>query len=236
MIALIVIAVIALVAGIFAFFALYERPSCMDGKQNQDEEGIDCGGACSKLCVAPRVSALWTRSVRVAPGVYHAVAMVQNPETGAGTRALPYTFSLYDSENVLVAERDGTMVLEPGEVIPLFEANVITGERVPVRTLVSFGRAEWNRTERTANPLAVGSVSLDAENLQVSVRVSNTSAVPVSKATLTALIYGEGDILVAASETVVTGIPARGVKDAVFTWQEPFSPAALRAVVTSRIE
>lgn len=233
--ALSVLGVIVLVGGIAAFFVFYEEATCFDGIQNQDEAGIDCEGKCTKLCEAPRVSALWARSVKVAPGVYHAVAMVQNPETTAGSEALPYTFSLYDANNILIAERHGTMTLEPGEVIPLFEANVITGERIPARTLIEFKQGEWHTMERSANPLTVGSLNLNPEARRLTALVSNTTPVSVPRAVVTALIYGEGDILVAASQTVVTDIPSRGSRETIFTWQEPFAQSAVRAVVTSRL-
>ena len=39
------------VTTVFLFFLLYETPTCFDGKQNQEEIGIDCGGPCVRLCV-----------------------------------------------------------------------------------------------------------------------------------------------------------------------------------------
>ena len=88
-----------LILGFFGMLAaggwyvfLYAPPSCTDGIINQDEEGVDCGGVCKLLCQAPRVSALWSRAVLIAPGVYHAVALVRNPEASAGTERLPYIF------------------------------------------------------------------------------------------------------------------------------------------------
>jgi hypothetical protein len=41
-----------LVVGLPVFFATYKPPSCSDGKQNQNEKGVDCGGPCSVLCKA----------------------------------------------------------------------------------------------------------------------------------------------------------------------------------------
>lgn len=218
----------------FIFF--YHAPTCADGKKNQDETGIDCGGMCSKLCQAPRVSALWARSVKVADGVYHAVAFVQNPETAAGTDALPYTFSLYDAGNVLIAQRDGVMRLDPGESIPLLETNVVTGNRTPVRTFVEFHEAVWKRGERAANPVVVDSERLDKDALSLTARVTNSSTAVVPKVVLTALLYDESDALVAASQTVLQNLSPRAEQNAVFTWQEPFSAPVVRFSVTARTE
>lgn len=230
-----VIGVIAVIAGGLWFVFSYHTPTCADGILNQNEEGIDCGGECAKLCQAPRVSALWARSVKVADGVYHAVAMVQNPEADAGTEALPYVFSLYDADNILIAERRGEMRLEPGEITPLLETNVVTGSRAPSRTFVTFGASEWKKTERSVNPVAIDSEKFDPASLNLTARIRNTSPTAVSGITLTALLYGEGDTLVGASQTVVPSLPPRGDTNVIFTWQEDFPVPVVRTVITSRL-
>lgn len=232
--ALMVLGVIValLVVAWFVFF--YKPPTCVDGKMNQNEEGIDCGGVCVKVCEAPAVSAVWARSVKVADGVYHAVAMIRNPATDAGTTNLPYTFYLYDVDNILVAQRSGAMVLEPGETVPLLEANIVTRERAPTKTFVEFGTAVWRERSRTQSPVVIDTEVLDAENLRLTARVSNTTPTVVPKVILTALLYGKDEVLVAASQTLLTDIPARGSSEAAFTWQESFPEEIVRTVVTAR--
>lgn len=233
--ALIVIAALGTVAALVAFAFLYKPASCFDGIKNQNEAGVDCEGVCSRLCMPPSVTALWARSVKVADGVYHAVAMVQNPRTDAGTESLPYSFSLYDADNILIATRDGTLSLEPGEVVPLIATNIVTGSRTPARTFISFGPAVWNTMERAENPLTVSGASYDDATFRLSAQVNNGSVKDVPQATLTALVYGPGDILIGASQTILSGIPAHGAKNATFTWQEPFAEAVVRSVVTARL-
>lgn len=224
---------VAAIALWFTFF--YKAPTCSDGVMNQKEEGVDCGGQCTKVCEAPAVSALWSRSVKVADGVYHAVAMVRNPATDAGTNNLPYTFFLYDADNILVAQRSGSMILEPGETVPLLETNIVTRERVPVKTFVEFGRAIWRERSRTQSPVVVNSEVFDPEALRLTARVSNSTPTLVPKVILTALVYGKDEVVIAASQTILGDIPPRGETEAVFTWQEPFSEEAVRTVITSRI-
>src|SRR5262245_15346669 len=45
-----IVGVIALVVAAVTFFSMQKAPSCVDNLQNQDEEGVDCGGSCSYLC------------------------------------------------------------------------------------------------------------------------------------------------------------------------------------------
>lgn len=232
--ALIVLAVIVVIAIVSWFVFFYKAPTCIDGKMNQNEEGIDCGGVCVKVCEAPAVSALWARSVKVADGVYHAVAMIRNPATDAGTSYLPYTFYLYDAENILVAQRSGSMVLEPGETVPLLEANIVTRERAPAKTFIEFGQAVWRERSRTQIPVVIDTEVLDEENLRLTARVSNITPTTVPKIILTALLYGKDEVLVAASQTILTDIPGRGDREAAFTWQEAFPEDVVRTVITAR--
>lgn len=218
----------------FLFF--YHPATCSDGLVNQDELGVDCGGVCPTLCEAPRVSALWSRAVPVARGVYHAAALVRNPEADAGTTLLPYAFQLFDDKNILIAERRGVMNINPGETVPLFEPNIITGERIPARTFVTFGNAVWVRMNRTQDPVRITSRELDQNTLTLTAHLENTTALPVRSIVVTAFLYDSSEVLVAASQTVVPSIPARGIQDIVYTWQEPFSREIVRTDIVARVE
>ena len=48
--------VLLLFVTVFAFIILYptfnKAPSCIDGKQNGNETGIDCGGSCANACLS----------------------------------------------------------------------------------------------------------------------------------------------------------------------------------------
>lgn len=221
--------------GVGAWFIFFHHtPTCSDNILNQNEEGVDCGGVCAILCQAPRVSALWARSVEVAPGVYHAVALIRNPESSAGTVSLPYTFQLFDDKNILVAERRGALYLYPGEVVPLFEPNILTGERVPVRTFVTFGTAVWKKMERPVEPIQITSRALDQTGLSLTATIENKTALPVSGTVLTALLYDAHDILIAASQTKLVTVTPKDSQNVVFTWQQPFPRDVVRTDIVAR--
>lgn len=224
------------VLGSIWYFFFYTPPTCFDGIKNQDEKGIDCDGSCKLICEAPRISAQWARSVQVAPGVYHAVSMVRNPESGAGTQSLPYTFQLFDEQNILIAERRGFTFLKPGETIPVFEPNIITGERNPARTFIVFGEATWKAMDRTSTPIAIVSRELDQQALTLRADIENTLASAVGPVVLTALLYDVNDILITASQTKVDRIQGRAKETVVFTWQTVFSRPVVRTEIVARIQ
>ena len=233
--ALLVLTVLVGLGGGGWYLFIYTPPSCTDNVLNQDEEGVDCGGVCLKLCRAPRVSALWSRAVMIAPGVYHAVALVRNPESNAATGNLPYSFTLFDSKNILIAQRDGMMRLDAAEIVPLVEPNIVTGERIPARAFVTLGTGNWQRAERKNLPVTVISKELDKNALRLSATIENESAVPVLNLGLTALLYDENDVLVTASQTTIDQLAARERREVTFTWQVPFTPDVVRFDVIPRL-
>lgn len=208
------------VLGWYAF--IYTPATCTDGIQNQDELGIDCDGSCARICTVPRVDALFSRAVNTAPGVYHAVALVKNPLPNARARGVSYALSLFDAENILVAERRGTLQLEPGETRVLFESNVLTGERIPARTLTRFEGGEWDRALPDEAVIRVIPGTLDTEKRILTSVIENLTPISVTGIIMNALLYDSAGVLVTASETRLESLQAFGRHEATFTWLTPF--------------
>ena len=103
----------------------YDKPTCFDGKQNQDESGVDCGGVCEKVCSfqAVKPNIIWSRSFKVSEGIYNAIAYIENPNIRAEAFAVPYVFKIFDERNILISEKKARMI--EGRII-----NKRLGERV----------------------------------------------------------------------------------------------------------
>src|SRR4051812_37112523 len=58
----------------------HRAPTCTDSRQNGSETGVDCGGLCTRACIqqVDPISIIWSRSFRVIPGRYNAVAYLEN--------------------------------------------------------------------------------------------------------------------------------------------------------------
>lgn len=210
------------------YVLIYEPPSCTDGIQNQDERGVDCEGACDRMCTFPRVDALWSRAVKTADGVYHGVALIKNPLPNAKGTRLSYTMSLYDSGNILVAERRGAFSLAPGETRVIFEPNIVTGERVPVRAFMKIDGGLWERSDPAAQLLRVIPGTVDEETRTLTATIENATPNAVSNIIADALLFDAEGVLVTASESKVPTIAARARQELIFTWPEAFQ----RPVIT----
>ncbi|MEN9389968.1 MAG: hypothetical protein RLZZ283_68 [Candidatus Parcubacteria bacterium] len=225
--ALLLLALIA--AGVWYFF-IYTPPSCFDGVQNNDEVGIDCDGSCALLCRAPRVDAVWSRVLRVAPGVYHGVAKIKNPESLAKVDGLSYSFSFFDSKNILVAVRKGQLQLNPGETRTIFEQSVKADERVPVRAFVEVTGGVWNKAETPAPRVRIVRQEPYA-NQRLDAEIENLTADPIAGTTVYAILYNDRDIAIGVSKTVIDILAPRERRAVIFTWIEPFTDAVERADV-----
>ncbi|MEK7530370.1 MAG: hypothetical protein AAB573_00715 [Patescibacteria group bacterium] len=215
--------------GVWYFF-IYAPPSCFDGVQNNDEAGIDCDGSCALLCRAPRVDAVWSRVLRVAPGVYHGVAKIKNPESLAKVDGLSYSFSFFDAKNILVAVRKGQLQLNPGETRTIFEQSVVAPERVPVRAFVEVTGGVWNKAETPARRVRIVRQEPYA-NLRLDAEIENLTADPVLETTVFALLYNDRDIVIGVSKTTIDVLAPREQRPITFTWIEPFADEVERADV-----
>jgi len=237
----IVIAIAFLVLGFFLYSFSHKPATCFDGKQNGGENGIDCGGSCVQICtpdVAPLV-VKWSRAFRVESGVYNAVAYVENPNNDAGIRSIKYHFDLFDSKNVLIAQRGGVAYITPGGISPLFEANIKTGERIPQRTFFEFTEEPvWFKAIDTRSQLSVQGRVLGGVDTKprIDATIRNSSAVDeFSDVDVTAIVFGTDGNAVAASRTIVPRIEPRGTEDIVFTWPEPFTKTVEQCIKSADI-
>lgn len=228
---------VLLVLGVPAFLWWYEAPTCFDGVRNQGETSADRGGPCALLDETQVQNAriLWARSFEVIPGVYNAVAEVENPNFDAGISETPYSFKLFDAQNILIAERRGTAYLSPNTIIPVFEGGIDTGARVPTRTFFEFLEApQWERVEDPISGLSVGTRELTGEDSapRLSATIENDSFEDISDIEVVAVLFNAQDIAIAASRTAIQRLPQQSSQTVVFTWPKAFNDPVARIQVT----
>lgn len=228
-----VLGVFLLVTIPVVFNALYEPASCFDGKQNQGETAIDRGGPCALLDVSrlePH-AVLWARSFAVRDGFYNAVAYIENPNQNAGVFDAGYQFKLYDSRNVLVAERSGRVPIPPGKVFPIFESRIDTGNRIPVRTIFSFTNTfNWERMRDPVEGIQVSNERLSGQNSapRLDAELYNTTTIDKQNVVVIATIFDTAGNAIAASRTIVPRLLPNEREAIAFTWPHPFTTPVAR--------
>lgn len=232
----VVFSVIAALIAVTLIATLYETPSCSDGKQNQDEGGVDCGGSCALVCeedaASPVVS--FVRDVKGLRGRTDVVAYVENPNGFAAVKGARYTVELYGEDRTLLAKRSGTTDLPPGEGVPLYLPNVYAGGAVVSQAFLEFDGASlvWYRFDEERVIPRVSDIQLgELDTPRVRARLSNPSVETLRNIVVIATVFdGEGNAI-AATQTVVPQIPAQGSVDTVLTFAGSFSEAPARTDV-----
>lgn len=228
-----VILFFAVVVGVPLALYLYRAPTCFDGKQNQGETAIDLGGPCQALD-SERVASetvLWSRAFPVRPGEYAAVAYIQNPNRDAAALLVPYRFSLYDSANVLVAEREGVVTIMPGGITPVYEGKITTGNRVVARTFFELtGSVNWVRAGNPAAALLTSNtkVTADSATPTIAVDVRNTDVSARKQVAIVAVVFDSLGNAFAASRTLIPELAGDEEKHIVFTWPDSFAANPVR--------
>lgn len=223
---------------IFGIIYLFlPAPSCFDQKQNQKEEGVDCGGPC-ELCLGKveNLTVLWTRAFRLVDGHYEVGALVENPNLLLGAKEATYRLRLYDSNNILVALKEGRTFINPREKFLIFEKDIETLERVPSRATIEFNEIKWKRFEKERPNILVSSENFEnAPNGRARIVLKNQSLFPVKNLEVAVALLDVSGNAVAISASEVDEIRGEGSREVFFTWREPINPLPLEIEVFFRI-
>lgn len=225
--------ILSVVGGLVWYF--YPKPTCIDNKQNGQEEGVDCGGPCTPcLGEIKDISTLWVRFFKVQENSYDAAALIENPNFYAGLPLMKYQFKVYDANNIVLAVREGQTFVNPGERQVIFESGFSTGPRVPKYIRIEFeSDKNWQYIKREKAFLSV--LKKDFTNLpfpRLSTEIKNESFVSVKNVLVTAILYDVSGNAQGVSSTKIDAIPSESISQAFFTWPAPFSdtPAAIEVI------
>lgn len=212
--------------GMPAFFYFYRPPTCFDGAKNGDEQGIDCGGSCSRLCQSAFAPPIvdWTRFEQVAPGQYNVATYIENANIAGEARNAPYHIAIYDGKGGLILDEKGTVTLPPHRNTLAFMSAVDTGKIVPARAVFEFVSPgpEWQKSADTLSSISIvkKDYSEDAVGSSLSVELANSSVDPIGRLSVYVALYDKDGNAIGFSKTVVDGIAARSKATAPFTWPQ----------------
>jgi len=219
-----IVVVLALV-GLWAlvFYVFYKPPTCFDGLKNGDEQGVDCGGSCTKLCqtgfLSPYIE--WTRFKEIAPGLYNIAAYIVNPNTRGTAKGVAYHIQVLDSQGIPIRDLNDVTGIPPGRNTLVFVGSVKIGPQTPAKAFLEFTSApDWTLLN---DPLATLSV-IDKKYIEndtdssLTVTIANGGALPIDNVTVYAVLKDANGNVLDFSKTLIDRIPANGSALAPFTW------------------
>lgn len=239
------VGIIVVVTAVFVYFKFIKQdPTCFDGKKNQDERGIDCGGVCSLVCSADTkpVTVLWTRVIKNSDNIYGVVAYLENRNQGSGVRKVDYEIRVFDDKNILAVEPiKGQTFIGPNDRTAILEFPIVVENRIPKTAFITFTQPMV--FEKVADQFNDQNLVISDDVLEdvetspkLSVTVRNTTFATFRNVPLLVLLYNEAGNVVAASQTVIDEIGPEGETREFFTWREPFSEPVVRREVIPRID
>lgn len=237
-----VVLILSFFGGI-GFFIIYPQinkaPTCTDGKQNGVETGIDCGGMCAKACLnqVDQISVLWSRSFKVVPGRYNAVAYLVNHNKNTAIEKINYRFRFADENNIYIGKREGSTYVPPSGSFAVFEPAVDMGYSTPVYTTFEFTQSPtWvfiPQEKANQVKVLVSNINLmDQDSApRLSATIKNYSLFSIPDVNAIAILYDALGNAVSASSTYLNVLKPEETRDLNFTWREPFD----KKVVTQDI-
>lgn len=223
-----------IIIGIPAFLLFYKAPTCSDGIQNEGEQGIDCGGPCKTLCQNDFLSpvVVWASSENVAPGLYNLGAYVENPNIDGGAVNVPYQFSVFDNQGVLITKVNGVMDIPPNRDTLAFVGAVNMGQRIPAPGGVQFSFTSppvWAKAEDTLGSLSISNkqYSEDSTGASLQATITNTGLTAYDDLTVFAVLSDVNGNELAFSKTVIDSVAGGASVVAPFTWPVSFNGAVV---------
>ena len=215
--------IVILAVGIPLFKIFYVAPTCFDGKQNQNENGIDCGGKCARVCASAFLSPniRWSQVDEVGNGTYNLGAYIENPNLDGAATNVEYIFKIYDKDAQLIGERTGVTYLPAHKNTLVFESGIQVGKRVPGPVTFEFTKPiQWEKTAFQNDGIIVSEKRFinEKEGALLTAVVKNTTLDSYGPFNVYAILYDAEENQVGFSRTKIDGL-FRGASAGIqFTW------------------
>jgi uncharacterized protein YegL len=227
--------IIGIVLGALLLFVVFpywlthrEIPTCFDGKQNQEEEGIDCGSPCSLICKgkAQDLNVLWAKVFAIRTGVYDVAGYIENPNFNTGAPKFIYTARLFDKSGAEIASKTGEDYALPNERFVIFAGGIETGEKVAARgSLEITPDFQWFTTEKSKKLFSVTDKALVGftNKPKLSAVLHNDTTDLYRNINVATVIFDNNGQAIGVSSTRVDKILPGGSENLSFTWPAPFN-------------
>lgn len=240
----IIILVILLLIVLFVAYKISHRaPTCFDGIWNGDEEGVDCGGSCARVCSAETLNIVnwWVRPFEASAGIYNIVASFENQNIDSGVREAQYEIRIYDNNNIPIGEPlVGSTFIEPNRRSAFMEIGFVSPNARPYTLFLDWDKGtEFEKTDALfyGNIFAVENDTLTNRGTspRLSADIRNLTLENLNEVEVIAIVYNEKGNAMAASKTVIPRLDREEVVPVTFAWNTPFSEKIAKVEIIPRI-
>ncbi len=204
----------------------------MDGKKNQNETGIDCGGVCGKCIIEPVLEDIRVSEVVSIPGgkdgIYDFSGKVSNPNNDHGASSFTYTFLAKDASGETIFEENGTSFILPKETKYVVEIAMNLPSKPSVVELV-IADIQWEKfVEYKEKPnisvynRVFNRTTSSVEFAEVKGLVANNSEFDFTDVDIVIVLRDDREEIVALHKTDMQTLPSMQQRDFRLIWPDPF--------------
>ncbi len=218
---------VAIVA-VFFITSLNHTSSCAGNGQNKEE------GCRGPLGMAPTV--LFTKAIPNGVGRTDVIAEVENKNIAVAAKAVPYTISIYGSNNIFLRKVHGTIDLPPSSTIAIFVPGVASATHIVSSVFLSIDTpVQWYRFTNDTRIIPVVSNTTrggTTDNPIIHATFTNKDTTPLTNVRAIVMVRDTSGNIIAASKTILPTISGQGTAVATFTWNGSFvsTPATIEVV------
>ena len=213
-----ILGIFLLIAIVVVFSFFYKAPTCSDGIRNGDEQSVDCGGSCINLCqsafLPPKIKWGGGKYEKIADDLYNVASYIINPNTNGAAINVPYKFTLYDAQGILITEKKGIVTLPAHRNALAFEPSINVGKRDVSKVTFEFiASPSWFKSHDSLNGLAVMDkrYSEDENGSSLEVTLENRNLLPYGNIMVSVVLYDDRDNAIGFSRTRIDKIISRGI-------------------------
>jgi len=231
-----IVGVIVAVLAVTVIAIVYETPTCTDGKQNADERGIDCGGACLYQCLADveRPTVRFVRPISPQPGRYDVIAYIDNRNPSLAARGVRVSVELFDMDRISVGTKEATVDIPAGATVPVYIPEAYRGNAVVAQAFLTIDEGSMRFYEppvRHTPPVVSAIETEHSGEPRIRAVLDNPTAYPIFDIRPIATVFDREGNAVAASQTYLPQLGAQGEAQIIFAWNRAFSEAPARVEV-----
>jgi hypothetical protein len=216
-----------------SYYAFLRVPAtCADGRRNQGEAEVDCGGPCASCAFQHRkeVEVFYARFVQSRASVYDVAAEVQNPNDHLAVNPLAYRVRLFDDRGAEVGRRENVTFIYPSDKIYIVETGFFTERTAARAELTPLPDASvWVYSVDLRPDLIVGNkryASTTGEGIpgaRLTAEVTNRSVFGYNDVDIRAVLADSSQNVLAAAKTMIKKLKAGETRTVEMTW--PAEPA-----------
>jgi len=183
--------------------------TCFDGKKNQGEEGIDCGGPCPPCEIkTAEPLKIYPTKYLIYPNSIDIIGLVENANKNLALKKIKYYFELYDLDGVLKATTTfKETILEPETKKYLLEIAYpkpqFTLGEIKLK-IIEPQKEDFVKKQKEKIPISYYNEKIISENGKWKIQLSLfNESFQKQKIEVIGLVYDQNNILIGAGQTEV---------------------------------